>query len=242
MRPKPPGARGIFLILAICGSFHGQQLYGQYYESREEGKPAGRFLAAGMMWRDFQPRPANLLPDSLTTRFQRVMPMLSFRQGLVDFYFGYSTFKERGENREAIVFGTQVATEVPLTGMRPSALMLPVMIVADYSKVEATGLRRDNFNIASIGLGIGLKFRVTTPSAEFWIQGVQVVHVAFEGIAAGTGSSLATLGEATLLLPRVPLGDGLVFSYRARLQTWSMKNDRFNYRSFYHGPSVGILF
>jgi hypothetical protein len=89
---------------------------------------------------------------------------------------------------------------------------------------------------------VGLKFRVTAPSVEFWIQGAQVLHVAFEGIGAGTGSSSATLGEATLLLPRVAIGDGLVISYRARLQSWSMKNDRFNYRSFYHGPSVGILF
>jgi hypothetical protein len=71
---------------------------------------------------------------------------------------------------------------------------------------------------------------------------VQIFHIAFQGLAAGTGSSLATVGEAGLLLPRVPIGEGLALSYRVRLQTWSLSDNRFNYRSLYHGPSIGILF
>ena len=229
-------------IMALCGCLWGQRAYGQYYESREYARPEGRYLTAGAVWSEFRPRSSNPSPDSLVSRFNRVIPMIAFHQGLVDLYLGYTTFNDHGESREAIVFGTEVATDIPLLGRRPSALALPLVVSVDYSKVEAAGPKRDNFNIASIGIGVGLKFRTVAPSAEFWIQGLQVAHFSFEGISAGTGSSLATIGEAALLLPRVLLGDGIVISYRARFQSWSMNNDRFNYRSFYHGPSIGILF
>jgi len=232
----------ILSIVALCGCLWGQCVYGQYYESREDARGEGRFLTAGAVWSEFRPLSSNSLPDSLASTFDRMMPMIAFHQAGVDLYFGYTTFDDHGESREAIVFGTQVATDIPLLGTRPSTLVLPLVISVDYTKVEAAGPERDSFNIASLGIGVGLKFRTVGPSAEFWFQGLQAVHFSFEGISAGTGSSLATIGEAVLLLPKVPLGEGIVISYRARLQWWSMNDDHFNYRLFYHGPSIGVLF
>ena len=232
---------GVYFLVALCLILSSESARAQYYETEEYPRFNARFITAGAMWQQFRPRPSNSLPDSLATRYDRIMPMMCFRQGPVEVYFGYTTFTQGNQSCQAIVFGTEVSTDLPLFGMR-SPIVLPLMVAADYSKVEAAGPQRDNFNIGSIGIGVGLKFRTIGPSAEFSILGFQTFHFSFEGIAVGTGSSVATIGEATLLLPRVPIANGIVFSYRVRLQTWSMKDDQFNYRSFYHGPSVGIMF
>jgi hypothetical protein len=234
--------RGVLCVLLFASCSSVPSLYGQYYDTKEYARPEGRYLSAGILRREFVPRPNNSLPDSAASRFAAFMPMLAFRQGAVEIYLGYTRFEERGGYHSAIVFGTQITNDILLSGSRSGALVLPLMIAADYTKVESSGPQRDDFNLATIGLGAGLKYRLATPGMEFWIQSVQVFHVAFQGIAAGTGSSLMTVGEAVLFLPRVPIGEGLVIGYRVRLQTWSLNDDRFNYRSLYHGPSIGILF
>ena len=234
--------RGILSSLCVAWGMAVSAMYGQYYEAREYARPEGRYLSAGILREEFAPRPNNSIADSAAYHFGAIMPLLSFRQGSVELYLGYTRFEERGTTRSAIVFGTQIANDILLGGSRPSALVLPLMIAADYTKVASGSLGRDDFNLATIGLGLGLKYRLVTPGTEFWIQGVQIFHIAFQGLAAGTGSSLATVGEAGLLLPRVPIGEGLALNYRVRLQTWSLSDNRFNYRSLYHGPSIGILF
>lgn len=244
MRRKAIGPRrgvGLPWFLFLC-CIAAPAAHGQYYETREDRRPEGRYLSAGILRDEFVPRPNNTLPDSAAARFTALMPMLAFRQGPVEIYLGYTRFDEHGASRSAIVFGTQITNDVVLGGSRSGGLVLPLMIAADYTKVESGGPQRDDFNLATLGLGAGLKYRLVTPNAEFWIQGLQVFHVAFQGIAAGTGSSLASVGEAGLLLPRVPIGEGVVLGYRIRLQTWSLNDDRFNYRLVYHGPSIGILF
>lgn len=234
--------RGMICWLVVACGITARPASGQYYDSQEYRRPEGRYLSLGILRDEFVPRSNNSLPDSVAARFSAAMPILAFRQGPVEIYLGYTRFDERGASRSAVIFGTQITNEFSLGGGRPGGLALPLMIAADYTKVESGGPQRDDFNLATLGLGAGLKYRLVTPDAEFWIQGIQLFHVAFQGIAAGTGSSLATVGEAGLLLPRVPIGGGVVFGYRVRVQRWSLNDDRFNYRLLYHGPSIGILF
>ncbi len=229
-------------VFAWC--FVAPAAYGQYYDSEEFRRPEGRYLSAGLLHDEFRPRSNNSLPDSVAARFTQAMPMLTFHQGPGDVYLGYTRFTERGGTHSSVVFGMQLTNDMLLGGGRPAGggLTLPLMLAADYTKVESAGPQRDDFNLATLGLGLGLKYRLVTPEVEFWIQGVQLFHFAFQGLAAGTGSSLATVGEVVLMLPRVPIGEGIVLGYRIRLQTWSLNDDRFNYRELYHGPSIGILF
>jgi hypothetical protein len=229
-------------LLLVAWSATMPAVYGQYYESREEEESGSRAFTAGLLRFEFTPRPTNTLADSAAIRGAALLPMLAFRQGLVEIYVGYTRFEERGSTRSAVVFGTQVARDIPLGGPGPGGLALPLMVAADYTKVSSGALQRDDFNLASIGLGAGLGYRSGGPDMEFWIRGVEVFHVAFQGVASGTGTSLTTVGEAGLFLRRVPIGKGLVLGYRVRLQTWSLSDERFNYRALYHGPSVGILF
>ncbi len=232
----------VFCLLVFSWGIPFREAWGQYYETREYRRPEGRYASLGILRDEFVPRPGNGLPDSIAARFHSIMPLLAYRPGPVEIYLGYTRFDERGATRSAVVFGTQITNDVSLGGGRPGGVVLPLMIAADYTKVESGGPQRDDFNLATLGIGAGLKYRLVTPEAEFWIQGGQLVHVAFQGLAAGTGSSLATVAEAGLMLPRVPIGEGLVVGYRVRLQTWSLSDDRYNYREVYHGPSIGVLF
>ena len=217
-------------------------LHAQYYDRPEYEPTRARFLSIGFANRDFEPWSSNASPDSAAIRYDRVMPMIGFRQGLVDIAFGYAQFTLHGRSRSTIFFGVTAANDLPLTHRSPVSLLLPLMLSADYTKAQAAGPERDDFNIASLGIGAGLKFRYNTQSVDISLQAVEIAHLSTEGFGAGTGFSAATLGEAVLILHRAPVFDGVAMGYRFRLQTWSMNESRFDYRSVSHGPFVGILF
>ncbi len=149
------GLRFISALLLLVGAAGVAR--GQYYDEEMEPRDRYRSLSLGGMWRDFAPRPTNSLPDSAALRFTKVMPLLAFRQGSVEVYFGYTPFGE-GNDQTAIVLGTTIATELPLSGARTSLLSLPILLAADYAKATGRGLQKDDFNLASIGIGVGVKY------------------------------------------------------------------------------------
>jgi len=214
----------------------------QYYEPREYQPSDARYLTAGVAQREFTPRPSNSLPDSVSLGYDRLMPMLSFKQGPVDITFGYATFSLQGRSRASIFFGATFSNEVPIAGKRPSALVLPILLAADFTKTEGIGFERENFNIASVGIGTGLKYRYAGEGMDVSVSAVEVFHYSTEGFSTGTGFSAATLGEALVLLRDIHVLDGLAFGYRFRLQTWAMSSTRFNYRTIGHGPFIGVMF
>ena len=214
----------------------------QYFDRPEYRPSEARYLYAGVMQRDFVPLGSNPVNDSLAIRFKRIMPFLGFHQGMVDVVFGYTTYSLRGFSRSSIFFGTTVATEVPISFSRSNALLLPVMISADFTKAEAPGSERDNFNVGSVGIGAGLKYRFMAGGIEFTLQAAEVASFSFEGLSTQTGFSAVTLADAALHLKDISILEGIVIAYRFRLQTWSMSDDRFNYRSVSHGPSIGVMF
>ena len=230
----------LFVIGLLCGASF--TAHAQYYDDREFGSPANRYISAGFMQRDFQPRSSNPNPDSLAVRYDRTMPMIGFRQGNFDISFGYAGYTLHGRSRSTIFFGASFANEFPVTGRERTGLLIPLLISVDYTKAESAGPSRENFNIASGGIGAGLKFRHHASNLDFWLQAVEIAHFSTEGFSAGYGFSAATVGEAVLLLPRTLVFDGVALGYRFRLQTWSLNENRFNYRSFSHGPFVGVLF
>jgi hypothetical protein len=214
----------------------------QYYEPAEYQQPNDRFAYIGAMERDFQPRSSNILPDSATIGFKRWMAMVGIRQGLFDITFAYNRFTLRGEKRTAVFFGATAMQDIPVAGKRPTALVIPIMISADFTKAENTGPSRKDFNIASLGLGAGLKFRTSGSALDFSLYVTEVLHYSFEGLSTGSGFSAATLGEASLSFRRIPLVGGIVLGYRFRYQTWSMSDEQFNYRALAHGPYLGVAF
>ena len=187
------------------------------------------------------PTGSNAAPDSARIDYNRLMPMIGFRQGSVDIFIGYTKFNQRGKSNAAIFVGTVVSTEFPVSGRRGSTLIVPLMFAADYTKAESGGPERDNFNIASLGLGAGLSYRLSTDVLDFSIRAGELFQYATEGLSVGSGFSAATVADASLVLHEVVL-NGLALGYRFRYQTWSMSEARFNYKTVSHGPYLGILF
>jgi hypothetical protein len=214
----------------------------QYLERPEYEPLSARYLYAGVSSMEMMPRTSNSAPDSLAIRFSAWMPFVGLKQGLVDLYFGYTRFTQNGATHPAIVLGTSVAMEVLLTGRTQSALLLPVLLSADYTRADAGGAERDNFNVGSVGLGAGVRYRGGGDRVDFSIGVVGCAHFSFEGLNAATGSSLAAIGEASVRWSGVPVGGGIVLGYRARVQTWTMSNDHLNYQLVTHGPFLGVMF
>lgn len=229
-----------YRVLLMMVSFSATVL-SQYYEEKAPAIDA-RFVTAGVTTREFTPRSTNSLPDSIRIQYNRIMPMISFRQGGGELMFGYSTYTLSGSSKTTIFFGGKFGTEVPIAGRRPSMLVFPLVLVVDYTKAEGIGPSKEDFNIASVGIGIGLKYRYVTSSMEFSIDVEEVAQYSTEGIGIGSGFSASTLSDAVLVLRDFGVLEGTVVGYRFRLQTWAMSESKFNYRSVSHGPYVGILF
>src|SRR5512146_2893650 len=134
----------------------------QYYEEREGRPVESRYIYLGVMQRDFQPMRSNAAPDSVRIGFTKAMPMIGFRQGPVDIFVGYSKFDQRGKSNDAIFVGTVVSTEFPVSGRKGNGLAVPLMFAADYTKASSGGPQREDFNVASLGLGVGLKYQLST--------------------------------------------------------------------------------
>ena len=214
----------------------------QYEEEREYSSSSSRFATAGFIVREFRPLSTNTLPDSLGIRYNRVMPMVSFRQGTGELFFGYTTFTLAGSSKSTILFGGRFGAEIPVLGRKPGVLLFPLELSADYTKADGIGPSREDFNIASVGVGGGLKYRYFSRVLEWSIGIGEFAQFASEGIGVGTGFSAVTAGDAVIQTRSIGIGDGLVLGYRFRLQTWSMSESKFNYRSVSHGPYLGIMF
>lgn len=229
------------VVLATC-ILVGTPASAQYYEPAQYEPGDARFVNLGFMQRDFKPLGSNPLSDSAAIAFNRLMPMIGLRQGPVDVTFGYTRFTLQGQRRESIMFAARYTNDIPVAGSKPGALLIPVMIGTDYTKAQAIGPERETFNIVSVGLGVGLKYRYYTRSVDFSVSAAEIVHFAFEGFNTGSGFSAATVGEASLLFPGAIALEGVALGYRFRYQTWSMSEEKFNYRSLSHGPYLGIMF
>ena len=232
-----------FVLLVLLASRAGTAV-AQYYEDepRPYSPSIARYISAGFYSREFSPRTGNDAPDSLKINYTRIMPLVGFRQGPVEILLGYTNYHLAAASCAAVFFGATFVSEVPLTGGKEAALVLPVVISADFTKSESAGSDRDHFNVGSLGVGTGLKFRLAQPGFEFSVQAAGIVHYSFEGFNAQSGSSSALTGDAVVLLRSVPILDGLVAGYRFRLQSWSMTGGKFEYRPVNHGVYLGVMF
>lgn len=214
----------------------------QYDEPRDYTPLEARYLAAGVVRADFAPRDDARAGDSLAIRFQSWMPVLSFHQGPVEILFGYTRYSLRRTTRTAVHFGTIVTADLPLSVTRSHAVAVPLCVAADYTKAESEGAERDHFNIASIGLGAGVLYRLTGSAVDLRLRALGIIHYSFEGLNTGNGSSSVLQADGSLLLRSLHIGDGLAVGYRFRLQNWSLSNARLNARHLTHGPYIGVLF
>jgi hypothetical protein len=230
---------GIALCAALLLSPGGESR-GQYIE-RDERQPGGlaRFLAAGAMRRGFTPMGGDTAPDSLRIRYGRLMPTVAFRQSGLEIAFGYGTQLLNGKRAEMVVLSSTYMNEFS-TGLS-RALAASLIVGADYAKAGSGGSVRDDFNLASIGLGLGLVSGADIGRMKLALSVHVLIHLSYEAYSARTASSPAALGAATLIVPGGPVGDGIAIGYRFRWQQWST-GGTFDYRAVNHGLLLGVMF
>ena len=226
----------------VCTAFFWRSAAAQYREPSEYNPTEVRFISAGLLQSEFRPLASNTLDDSLAIRYDQLMPVVGFRQGGVEILAGYTRYDLRGTSCESVILSATVLQDLLVAGGLKEALLLPVMFSSDFVKAETQGPTRETFSVTSLGIGAGLKFRSFGRSHDAWVSLLGVAHYSFEGLGTGSGFSPALIGEATVLLPDAVWSVSLAMGYRFRLQSWSMSEERFNYRSVSHGPYIGVVF
>jgi hypothetical protein len=213
----------------------------QYDEPREFTPLETRFIALGVLDRDFQPRDSNTMPDSAAIRYRNYMPVISFHQGPFSIAFGYTRYIRDGVSREAVHFGSIFTQDLPLSAGRTHTFSIPICLAADFTKAQAGGLKRDDFNIASLGIGVGLRYQYRSPALDASVHALGIVHYSFEGLSTGSGSSTALDCDAHLMIKTIHIGEGIALGYRLRVQQWSLSDARFDHHAIHHGPYIGIM-
>jgi len=209
----------------------------QYDEPREEPLGPPRYAGVTVGHRNFSPRGTG------TIDYSTLVVGLILHQDPVELQFGYAAYSLGAGDRQSLSLSTTVGFDLPLAPSgRGTGVMIPLLITADYTKAEASGLERDNFNVASIGAGTGLKGRLAGDRWEVTMRAAVAAQYSFEGFSVGTGFSPLVLAEATAVLRSVPLLDGMAIGYRFRWQDWNMSEDLFDYRSMEHTLFLGVLF
>ncbi len=226
----------IMLLCAQSGSI------AQYYEeSQESSRSATGFGSLGMYFRDFSPLSSNPLRDTASIQYHAIMPVIAMHQGLIELLFGYTRYTMDNKSLEAILFSVTLTQDFRLIGSRESNLGLLGTLTSDFTKSEATGPSRETFNVASVGAGLGLRYRFVSQSSDAVVSGTFSAQYSSEGFGAGTGFSTLTLGESVFLLKSIRVVNGIALGYRLRYQTWSMSEEKFNYSSLSHGPFIGLI-
>lgn len=217
----------------------GGDLRAQYIE-RDERMPGdlSRFLAAGVIRRDFTPMGGNTAPDSLRIRYGRLMPAIMFRQSGFEICLAYGTYPANGKRAEMVVLNSTYSNDFPLGGSRAVAASL--IIGADYAKAGSGATVREDFNLASVGIGLGLASLSDFGRAKLSLSAHALIHLSYEAYSTRSASSPALLASATLLFPGGPIGDGLALGYRFRWQQWST-GGYFDYRALNHGLYLGVI-
>ena len=229
---------GLVILTCVTGAARAQYLE----QPRSYTASEARYLSVGFFARDFRPRGTNTAAESLSVSYSRIMPLAGFRQGPVEFLFGYTPYTLRGTSRSAIFFDFMYSGDYVLTGNRQRALVLPFLVDADFTKSESSGSLHDNFNVGSIGIGSGLKYRMNGESLDISVMAAAIIHYSFDGYSLHTGSSPAAVAEALALLPDVGILNGLALGYRFRYQAWTLGEGRYDYKTFNHGVFIGVMF
>jgi|GEM_PF-1965681 len=227
-----------FILLCTAAASNAQYLD----QSRSYAPADARYLSAGFFERDFRPRGTNNAPESLAVAYTRIMPVVGFRQGSFDMLFGYTTYDLNGASRSAIFFGVTFTGDYLLAGNRENALVLPFLVDADFTKSESSGGLHDNFDVGSIGVGTGIKYRTIGESVDFSVMAAAIIHYSFDGYSLQTGSSPAAVAEAVAILPYIGIWNGLAIGYRFRYQAWSLGSGRYDYKTVNNGAFIGVMF
>ncbi len=225
------------VIFIACSSVHSQ-------EFGEENTRLSDFRSIGVggAVHQFEPAANNSLPDSLRIHFSAIAGIVEYRDLNTHIAFSYTPYTINGTTQAALSLSAESAYDIPLSQSRESQrFFFPIMISTNFLKASGSSRFTKDFNIGSVGIGAGVKYRYIGDSFGVQVYGVGSILVSSQGFSAETGTSTSAMAEASVLLPGI-IGEGMIVGYRFESQSWTLSNAIYDYRRQFHGPFIGIFF
>jgi hypothetical protein len=200
-----------------------------------------RSFGAGVAANIFESRSDNAQPESLRIKFTSPMMFLEYRQMDIRLAVCYNHYDLHGEGKSSYAIYADGSTDMPIIARRSGGLFLPIIIATNYVKAEGLGNSSGIFDVGSIGIGTGLKYRYLGESFGLQATVGAVIHYSTVGFSIEHGSSTSGKADVQLLFPYIAWKGALV-GYRFETQQWIMTDEKLNYRRMYHGAFVGLFF
>lgn len=227
----------IFLVALFFQSLTAQDFGFAYYSITDY-----RSLGASYNAQEFFPSRSNTLHDSLRIRFSSSLPSIEYREINARVAIGYQEYSHAGKSLSSFSVYVESGNDFPLTGReQKNGIFIPIKLSANYVKSESGQRGQRNFDIGSLGVGTGIKYRFIT--REFGVQASATGTMHFSNVGFGTeyGSQTALTGEIQIIIPDIFL-EGMIIGYRYDKQQWNMNDSSLDYERYYHGPFIGIFF
>lgn len=203
-----------------------------------------RSLGISYNFQEFRAASSNALADSDRISFSADLPLLEFRQNNGRLAIGYQTFNDnKGKSKESFSIYGESFNDFPLGASKQTkaAFSIPVVVSANYMRAQAFNTSLEDFNIGSLGLGTGIKFKHFERSFGIQAFAIGSLYYASEGFSFGYGSQTSMCGEVQLIFSEL-IFRGLLAGYRFESQQWNMNNSDLDYRRQYHGVFIGFMF
>jgi hypothetical protein len=203
-----------------------------------------RAIDASYTLQKFSPRSSNTSSDSTAVRFTTALPFIEFRQSGGRLGIGYQTFSDiNGKNRESFSVYGESHNDIALTDrkIQKAALVIPIVVAANYVRAESPRSGVKDFDIGSLGLGTGIKFKHFERSFGVQAFVIGTLYYSSVGFSTEYGSQNSVAAEIQCIIPEL-IYEGIIIGYRFESQRWNMNDVSLNYQRQYHGAFVGFLF
>ncbi len=230
----------ILSALFVSVTFLNAQDFGYEYLMLTEFRSLGVSYNA----QRFSKAPSNTSSDSNSIEFSTAVPFIEYRQQGGRFAVGYQEFTDRtGQRRESFSVYGDSHNDIPLGTSRGSktSFVLPVVVAANYVRAQSPNSSVSSFDVGSLGIGTGLKYKYFTKTFGVQAFAVGTIYYASEGFSTDYGSQTSAAAEVQCIFSEL-LFDGILAGYRFEAQQWNMSDNALDYRRRYHGVFIGVLF
>jgi hypothetical protein len=228
----------LLFIVFFCVSLLNGQDFGYAYYSMTDFRSLGVSYNA----QKFSPAGSHPFPDSAGFRFTSAMPMIEYREMQARVAVGYQSYTVNGNSHNAFSVFMESGNDFSLSGKEQrNGFFVPIKLSANYLRAGNSTPGQKNFDIGSLGFGAGGKYRYITREFAIQIFATGSIHYASVGFGTEYGSQTSLAGEVQWIVPEIFFG-GVIAGYRYERQQWDMSDALLNYRRWYHGPFIGVIF
>ena len=231
-------SRLVCIFLAASSPLLFSQDFGYEYNSVQEFRSLGMSVNA----QQFLPAASNSMPDSQRLSFSSPLPFFEYRQMDVRIAVGYQEFTIQNRSRSSFTVALEQSNDYPLAGKKgESTLLLPIAFSSNFVKAEGIPGKIRNFEIGSVGLGTGLRYRYVTRQFALQVTLIALYHYSTVGFSTEYGSQKTFSAELFTVFSDI-LFDGVVIGARIDQQEWDISGIDLDYRRTVAGPFVAIVF